>query len=121
MGPDTSKHARNAAIVVGLALVVWLLPGGRAGSATISNLLTVLLLGGLSFFAYRMYMEHRLSLLDMENRRRGILYASLAAIAFAIVATSRLWSSGPGALVWLLLVGIAAYGIVTVVRAEREY
>lgn len=121
MGPDASKNARNAAIVIGLALVVWLLPGGRAGSATISNLLTVILLGALCFFGYRFYMERRTSLLDMENRRRAVLYGSLAAIAFAVVATGRLWSSGPGALVWLILVGAAAYGIVFVVRAEREY
>jgi phosphatidylserine synthase len=121
VGPDAAKHARNAAIVVGLALAVTFLPGGRAGGATVSNLLTVLFLGGLAFLACRFYMERRLSLLDMEDRRRAVLYASLAVIAFAIVATSRLWSTGPGALIWLVLVGIAVYGIVTVVRAEREY
>lgn len=121
MGPDAGRNARNVAIVVALALVVWLLPGGQAGSATISNLLSVLLLGGLAFFAYRMYMENRIRLLDMEDRRRALLYGACALIAFAVVATSRLWQSGLGALIWLTLVGAAVYGIVVVVRAEREY
>ena len=122
MGPDAAKNARNAAIVVGLALVVWLLPGGQAGSATVSNLLSVLLLGGLAFFAYRMYVEHRVTLLDMEDRTRAILYGSFALAAFAVVATSRLWDAGGlGALMWLLLMGAAAYGVFSVVRAAREY
>lgn len=122
MGPDASTNARNAAIVVALALVVWLLPGGQAGSATISNLLTVLLLGGLSFFAYRLYMEHRITLLDMPDRRRAVLYGSFAITAFAIVATARLWGGGGGgALIWLVLIGMAAYGVFSVVRTAREY
>lgn len=122
MGPDAAKNLRYGAIVVALALVVWLVPGGEAGGATVSNVLTVLLLGGLAFFAYRSYMENRVMLLDLEDRRRAVLYGSFALAAFAIVATSRLWAAGgPGALVWLMLVGAAAYGVYSVVRSVREY
>lgn len=122
MGPDAAKNVRNGSIVVGLALVVWLLPGGRAGSATVANLLTVLFLGGMAFFAYRLYMEHRTTLFDLDDRPRAVLYASFALAAFAVVATSRLWDAGgPGALAWLVLVGLAAYGVVSVVRSAREY
>jgi len=121
VGPDAGKHLRNIAIIVALAAAVWLLPGGGTASRTISNLLSVLLLGGLSFFAFRMYMERRITLLDMEDRTRAILYGCMALIVFAIVATGRLWASGPGALLWLALIGAALYGLYSVYRAAREY
>ena len=121
MGPDAGKHVRNILIIVVLALGVWLLPGGDTGSNFIGNLLSVLLLGGLAFFAYRMYMERRITLLDLEDRTRAILYGCFALIVFAIVATSRLWASGPGALLWLALIGLAGYGIYSVYRSAREY
>jgi hypothetical protein len=121
VGPDAGKNLRNAAILVALALVVWLLPGGQAGSRTINNLLSLVFLGALCFFAFRMYMEHRITLLDLEERRRMVLYGSFALAAFAIVATGTLWADGFGALVWLALIGAAAYGVYTVVRSVREY
>ncbi|MDP9384715.1 MAG: hypothetical protein M3P50_05715 [Actinomycetota bacterium] len=121
MGPDTGKHIRNILIIVGLALAVWLLPGGDTGSAFIGNLLSVILLGGLAFFAYRMYMEHRITLLDLEGRTRAALYACFGLIVFAIAAAGRMWGSGPGALVWIALMAVAAYGIYSVYRAAREY
>jgi len=122
VGPDTGRNLRNALIVVGLAAVVWLLPGGETGSQTIGNLLSVILLGGLCFFAYRSYMENRIMLLDMENRPRAILYCSFAMITFAIVATGRLTGQGGvGVLVWMGLIGLAAYGMYSVYRSAREY
>lgn len=122
MGPDGKKNLRNALIVVGLAAVVWLLPGGEAGSQTIGNLLSVMLLGGLCFFAFRSYMENRITLLDMESRTRAILYGSFAVITFAIVATGRLTSQGGvGVLVWMSLIGLAVYGMYSVYRGAREY
>jgi len=121
VGPDAGKHLRNLLIIVALAAAVWLVPGGGAAGATLGNILFVLLLGGLGFFAYRMYMEHRVTLLDMENRTRVILYGSFALVVFAIVATGRLTGSGPGALLWIALFGLAVYGFVRVYRSVREY
>jgi hypothetical protein len=122
VGPDAGKNVRNALIIVALAAVVWLLPGGEAGSQTIGNLLSVLLLGGLCFFAYRMYMENRVTLLDMEDRTRVILYGSFAMITFAIVATGRFTSQGGlGVLVWMGLIALAAFGLYSVYRGAREY
>ena len=71
MGPDRAKNVRNILIIVGLALVVWLLPGGDKGSNTIYNLLTVILTAGLLFFAYRLYMEHRATIFGLGDRTRA--------------------------------------------------
>lgn len=123
MGPDRGKHLRNIAIVVLLALAVWLVPGGGAASATLNNVLTLVFLGGALFFAYRIYMERREVILGLEERQRGILYGALALGTITLVATARLWAagSGAGAIVWLLFMVLAVYGLFSVYRAYREY
>lgn len=119
---EPGKHLRNAGIVLLLALAVWLLPGGSAAADVIGYLLSVLLLGGLAFFGYRLYMEHRTTLFDLPERLRRILYASAGVATIAFVATSRMWNSGGLAiLVWFMLLGGAFYGVYTVFRAHRDY
>jgi ATP/ADP translocase len=122
VGPDRGKHLRNIAIVIGLALAVWLVPGGDTASVTISNLLTIVFVGGLLFFGYKMYMEHRESIFGLEERNRGILYAAIALGAITLVATRRLWDEGGlGAMIWLAFMALAIWGLVSVWRAYREY
>jgi hypothetical protein len=122
VGPDRGKHLRNIAIIVLLALAVWLVPGGDAASVTISNLLTVVFVGGLLFLAYRLYMENRETIFGLEERQRGILYAAVALIAITLVGTRRMWDEGgAGAVVWLILIGGCVYAIYAVWRAYRTY
>ena len=122
MGPDRNTHLRNIAIVVGLALVVWLVPGGGTASLTIGNLLGIIFIGGILFLGYRLYMEHRGTIFGLEERQRGILYASIALAAITLVATRRMWDSGGlGAVLWLAFIGAAVYGLYGVWRAYRTY
>jgi len=119
---DRKKAIRNVAIILVLALAVWRLPQGALAGNTISNLLSVILLAGLAFFAYRMYMENRTALFDLPERLRIILYGSVALLIITLVATSRMWNeSGAFILIWFALIGIAVYGFATVLRAYREY
>ena len=122
MGPDRAKHIRNILIIVGLALVVWLVPGGDTAASTISNLLTLVFVAGLLFFGYRMYMEHRETILGLAERQRGIFYAAIALATITIVATGRMWDAGGlGAILWLAFLGLAVWGVYSVWRAYREY
>jgi hypothetical protein len=122
VGPDRNKHLRNIAIVVILAVVVWQVPGGGTASVTINNLLGVIFIGGLLFFAYRFYMEHRESIFGLEERQRGILYAAIALGAITLVATKRMWDSGGlGAILWLAFLSLAIWGLYSVWRAYRSY
>jgi hypothetical protein len=122
VGPDRNTHLRNAAIVLALAVLLWKLPGGGTAATVINNVLGIVFAGGLLFFGYRLYMEHRTAVFMLEDRTRALLYASGLLAAFALVATGRLWEQGGvGVVVWLALLGAAAYGIVTVYRASREY
>jgi hypothetical protein len=122
VGPDRGTHLRNIAIIVGLALAVWLVPGGGAASVTISNLLSIIFIGGLLFFGYRMYMEHRETIFGLPERNRGILYAAIALGTITLVATSRMWDAGGlGAMLWLAFMVLAIWGLYSVWRAYREY
>jgi hypothetical protein len=122
MGPDRNKHLRNIAIVVLLAVIVWQVPGGGTASLTINNLLGIIFIGGLLFFGYRLYMEHRDSIFGLEERQRGILYAALALGAVTLVATRRMWDSGGlGAILWLAFLSLAVWGLYSVWRAYRSY
>jgi hypothetical protein len=120
---ERGKHLRNIAIIVVLAVAVWQVPGGNTASVTISNLLTVVFVGGLLFFGYRMYMEHRESILGLADRQRGILYAAVALATITIVATRRMWNEGGGlgAMLWLAFLALAIYAVYSVWRAYREY
>jgi hypothetical protein len=122
VGPDRGKHLRNIAIVLLLALAVWKLPGGGTSALTINNVLGIVFIGGLLFFGYRLYMEHRDTIFGLGERTRGILYASLALGAITLAATSRMWDAGGiGAVLWLAFICAAVWGIFSVWRAYREY
>jgi hypothetical protein len=116
------KHLRNAAIIVVLALIVWLVPGGGQASITVSNLLGLAFAGGILFLVYRIYMERRGTILGLPDRQRGILYGSLALGTVAIVGTRKMWDAGGGgAIVWLVLVAISVFGLYSVWQAYRAY
>jgi len=122
VGPDRAKHIRNILIIVGLALVVWLVPGGGTGSSTIYNVLTIVLTAGLLFFGYRLYMEHRATIFGLGDNQRAVLYGSVAVATVALLATNRLWNNGGlGTLLWIALLGLAGWGIYRVWRAYSEY
>jgi hypothetical protein len=123
VGPDRNTHIRNFAIVLVLAVAVWQLPGGGTGAATIGNIFSVLFLGGIFFFGYRLYMEHRDTILGLEERQRALLYGALAMAIFAIIATNTLWREYDflGGMIWMLMLGAAGWAIYSVWRAYKTY
>jgi hypothetical protein len=122
VGPDRNRLLRNFAILIVITVAVWRLPGGGTATVTINNILGLVFAGGIVFFGYRTYMEHRTTLFMLEDRVRALLYASVGLLALALIATRRLWDEGGvGLLIWLALIGAGAYGCVTVYRASREY
>ena len=119
---DRYKNLRNVAIILVLAVAVWKLPGGGTAAQTISNIFSVFFLGGLFFFGYRTYMEHRDTIFGLEERQRALLYGALALIAFALAATARMWDVGiVGGMLWLAMIGAAGWAIYSVWRAYRTY
>jgi hypothetical protein len=120
-GVDRLKHLRNVAILILLALIVWLVPGGGTAGATVSNVLGLAFAASLLFLGFRLYMEHRESIFGLPERQRGILYASLTLAAVALVGTSHMWDTGGGTILWIVLMGAAAVGLYSVWQTYRAY
>lgn len=112
---------RNAGIILLLALAVFLLPGGGTAADIVIGLLSVLFSIAIWFFLMRTYREHRMTLMAMEDRIRGILYGSAAGLLFAGASARHWWDSSIGTLAWFALLGTCVYGLVFVWRAHREY
>jgi hypothetical protein len=114
------KTARNVLIILALAAAVAFLPGGGAGVRTIATFFTVLMFGGLAWWAARLYMEHRYEIFSLGDRNRALLYGAFAVIVLTLAASGRLLATGLGIIVWLALMSAAVFAIYTVWRAYRE-
>ncbi|HEX7291435.1 MAG TPA: hypothetical protein VF250_09945 [Conexibacter sp.] len=112
---------RNVLIILALAAVVMLVPGGGNASAGILQALVIAMLGAIAWFGVRLYREHRTDIYSLGDRNRGILYASAGLVALTVTATDRLWATGPGTVVWVALIALACYGVYHVFRSSREY
>ena|SRR5579884_2725814 len=112
---------RNIAIILVLAALVVVVPGGGTGSNVAIQAVSLAFLATLVWFGSIMYRQHRLSLYGLGDRRRAILYGALAVATLTLTATPRLWQTGVGSVVWLVLVAGAVYAVVAVVWAARRY
>jgi hypothetical protein len=114
-------HARNVAILLAVAAVAMLAPGGGNASAAILQVLVIVMLGSIAWLAVRLYREHRAEIYALGERSRGLLYAAVGLATLTLTATNRLWSTGPGTLVWLALMALAGGAVYAVFRASRQY
>jgi hypothetical protein len=116
-----AKNARNIAIVLAIAALVVLIPGGGTGASVAVQAVSLAFLGALAWVASRLYREHRVALYSLGDARRATLYGAIAVGALTLTATSRLWQTGTGEIVWFALMGGAAYAAFAVVWSARKY
>jgi hypothetical protein len=112
---------RNVLIILALAAIVMLVPGGGNASAGILQTLVIVMLAAIAWLGVRLYREHRTDIYSLGDRNRGILYASAGLVALTVTATDRLWATGSGTVVWVALIALACYGVYFVFRSSREY
>ena len=113
--------ARNVAIILLLAAVVTFVPGGGTAADTVLALMSIVFFGGLAWFVARLYLEHRATIYGLGDRVRGLLYGSIGTVVITLTATPILWDTGPGTLVWFLLMGGASYALFAVYRSSQQY
>ncbi|MGI8430219.1 MAG: hypothetical protein ACR2OB_13180 [Solirubrobacteraceae bacterium] len=115
-----SANLRNAVIVLAIAALVVLVPGGGTGAGVAVQAVSLAFLAALGWYASLMYRQHRVELYALGDRRRAALYASVAVAALTLTATSRLWHTGAGSIAWLVLIAAAVYGVFAVVWSARR-
>jgi hypothetical protein len=113
--------ARNILIILGVAALVVLIPGGGTGANVALQAAYLAFLGTMGWFAMTMYRQHRTALYSLGDQRRAILYVAVAVAAVTLIGTSRLWSTSAGSVAWLVLIGAAVYAVVAIVWSARRY
>ena len=114
------RALRNAAIIALLALVVAAVPGGGNVADGIIAVLMVAFLAVIGAAGFLIYRQNQLAYLTLDERRRGMLLAAIGAIVLMIAGADELLDSGAGTLVWIGVLGLAIFAIVSVVRSARE-
>jgi ABC-type phosphonate transport system ATPase subunit len=112
---------RNVVIILVLAALVAIVPGGGTGANTALQAVSLAFLGALGWFAMVMYRQHRSELYSLGDRKRATLYAAAAVAVLTLSATPRLWNTSAGSVAWLVLIGGAAYAAFAVVWSVRKY
>jgi hypothetical protein len=105
------RHLRNAAIVVGLALIVAFAPGGGNGADTVVTALTIAFLIVIAAAVYQFSRQNELTLAALSEGRRALLFGALGLIALLIAGTDEFFHSGGGTLAWIVLFAAAVAAI----------
>lgn len=113
--------ARNIAIILIIAALVVLVPGGGTGAHVALQAASLIFLGTIGWFAMVMYRQYRVSLYSLGDRRRAILYGAVALAVLTLSATPRLWATSGGSVAWLVLIGLAVYAVVAITLSARRY
>ncbi len=100
-----------------LALGVAFLPGGHNAVATITTAIAMAFLAGISWSIYTLSRQNQLTLATLSDGRRAIFYGAFGMLALLVAGYHKLWSTGPGTLVWVLLL---AGSIVAIWRIWTE-
>ncbi len=111
---------RNIAIIALLALLLTVLPAGGNITDGILTALWLLFLGAIALVLVRFWKQNSLARDAMTDRQRGTIYGCLGAIALMIAGTDELFNSGPGTVVWLLVMVLCAWLIVTTWREAQS-
>jgi hypothetical protein len=105
------RTARNIAIIMLLALVVAFLPGGGNAAEAVLTALTMGLLAGIAWMVYTVSRENQLTLATLSDGRRALLYGAVGLIALLIAGSDKLFSTGGGTLLWIVLLAAAVAAI----------
>ena len=105
------RTARNVAIIMVLALGVAFVPAGGNVVDAIFTAITMGFLAGIAWMLYVLSRQNQLTLATLSDGRRAIFYGAFGMIALLIAGTDKLFSSGGGTLLWILLLGASVAAI----------
>lgn len=94
-----------------LALGVAFLPGGGNMAEALIAALTMGLLAGIAWMAYTVSREHQLTLATLSDGRRAILYGAIGMLTLLIAGSDKMFATGGGTLLWIVLLGVSVAAI----------
>jgi hypothetical protein len=109
-------------VVMLVALVLAVLPGGGNALNVVLSLLSIAFLAAIVFLGYRLFRQYNLDIDSLEPNARLALYGSLALAVLTIVGTNRLFDAGGGGIAaWFALLALCSYGLYWVWTQYRSY
>lgn len=115
------RTARNVAIVMVLALGVAFVPGGGNVADAVFTALTMGFLAGIAWMLYTLSRQNQLTLATLSDGRRALFYGAFGMLALLVAGTDKLFASGGGTLLWILLLGASVAAIVRVWTEANSY
>lgn len=104
-----------------LALGVAFLPGGGNLAAAVITALTMALLGGIAWMIYTLSRENQLTLSTLTDGRRAILYGAIGLLVLLIAGSDKMFATGGGTLLWIVLLGASVAAIWKVWMEANTY
>jgi uncharacterized protein involved in cysteine biosynthesis len=105
------KLALQFGVVVLIALLLTVAPGGGRTLDVFLTLLTIAFFVAIGLFGFRIYRQYHFTLDSLTDRQRLVLYGSIGLAFLTFTATPVLFEAGPaGLLVWLALLALCSYG-----------
>lgn len=103
--------ARNVLIILVLAAGVAFMPSGGNVADAVFTALVMGFLAGISWMLYTLSRQNQLTLATLTDARRAILYGAFGLIALLIAGSDKLFSSGGGTLLWIVLLAASVAAI----------
>jgi hypothetical protein len=104
-----------------LALGVAFLPGGSNLAEAVITALTMALLGGIAWMVYVLSHENQLTLSTLTDGRRAILYGAIGMLVLLIAGSDKMFATGGGTLLWILLLAASVAAIWKVWMEANTY
>jgi hypothetical protein len=105
------RNVRNVAIVMVLALGVAFAPAGGNAVDTVFTALTMGFLAGIAWMLYTLSRQSQLTLATLTDSRRAILYGAFGMLALLVAGTDKLFATGGGTVIWILLLAASVAAI----------
>ena len=115
------ETARNIAIVVLIALAVWLVPGGGEGADLVGTTLNAIFIVVIALIVGNLYRQYRGEIFSLGDEWRFALYAAVGVAILTVSITGQLWSTGIGAVVWFALIATSSYVLYVIWQRYRSY
>ena len=106
------RVARNIAIILLLALIVDLAPGGGNAATAIVTAISLAFLAMICFAGYHLFRQNRLLYVGLTDRQRAVLLGSLGAIVLMIAGADELLATGAGLFLWLAVLGVSLFSLI---------
>jgi hypothetical protein len=116
------QFAWKLGVVMLVALVIVVLPGGGNVLDVLLTLLSIIFLAAIAFLGYRLFRQYRFDIETLEPNVRLTMYGSIGLAVITFVATNRLFDAGGlGVLLWFALLALCSYGLYWTWTRYRSY